>query len=307
MAVDGRGSVAPGGRAAEPGTQTLLRALQIIGLVSERPGLAASAIALALGVHRSTAYRICATLESLGYLERVPGGEGSRRPGYRLGLWVFVLGSRAVSALALKRQAPPILRRLVQQAHLPAYLSVVWNGVSVCIEEVPGPAGSVWLGSAVGNPLPVYASASGKLYLAQLPEAEARAHLARAPFLSLAPNTPAGPEAVLAGLDRVRAQGYAFNDEETEYGVRYVGVAVRSPDGTFLAGLTVGATVEQRTPEQLAALVPALRAAAAALAARVTRPLPPDYLEGPPAPPRLTGRGSRPSRARRAGVGAKGP
>lgn len=254
-----------------PGTGSLRRALQIIALVSEQPGIGLPALATALGVHKSTVHRVCATLVQAGLLEQ--GQEGSARRGlrFRLGLWLFVLGSRAVAVMDLKRHAPPILRRLAAQAQLPAYLSLVWNGASICIEEVPGPAGSVWLGSAVGLPQPIHTTATGKLYLAHLPRGEARAHLSPVTFVPLAPNTLTSAEVVLDELRRIAEVGYALNDEETEYDVRYIGVAVRDRQERFIAGVTLGATAAQRTREELVELVPHLNAAAAALGARAGR------------------------------------
>lgn len=252
----------------EAGTQSLRRALQIVRLVSDHPGIELTEIAAALGVHKSTASRLCATLAQAGFLEPARPAQG-RGTGFRLGLWLFVLGSRAAAALELKQQAPPVLRHLAQQSHLPVYLTMVWNGLSICIEEVPGAAGSVWPGSSVGVPHPLHATATGKLYLSRLDDDQVQAHLEAMPLRPLAPNTRTGVEAVLADLACVRARGYALNDEETEYGVRYLGVAVNDSRGDFLAGLTLGATAEQRTTQQLLESLPVLRAAAEALAIRV--------------------------------------
>lgn len=266
------------GDAEEAGTHSLRRALQIVTIVSEQPGISLTSLAVALGVHKSTAYRLCLALEQAGYLARsrqpVPPSGGRPRSGYHLGLWAFVLGSRAVASLALKRQSPPIMRRLAEQAQLPAYLSIVWNGLSICIDEIPGPAGSVWPGSSVGVPLPVHATASGKLYLARLPETAARTHLEGAGPSPLARSIPWSVDVILTELAQIREQGYALNDEETEYGVRYVGVPICDPQGQFVAGLTLGAMVEQRTRDELVAQLPSLRAAAAAVEARLARESP---------------------------------
>jgi IclR family transcriptional regulator, KDG regulon repressor len=276
----------------DEGTQTLRRGLRIVGLVSEHPGIGLGEIAAALGVHKSTASRLCAALAQAGFLEPVRSGEEARATSYRLGLWLFVLGSRASAALALKQQAPPVMRHLAQQTGLPVYLSVPWSGLSLCIEEVPGPAGSVWQGSSVGVPHPLYATATGKLYLAGLADVAVRSRLAEVPFHPLAPNTRTEMDALLVDLAQIRQAGYAFNDQETEYGVRYLGVAVRDSGGEFLAGLTLGATVEQRTPAQLIEALPALRAAAETLGIRASAGVLVPLSHGLAAP--LNGRDRRP-------------
>jgi DNA-binding IclR family transcriptional regulator len=260
----------------ELGTSAFQRIFDVIRLVGERPGITLTEVAAGLGVHKSTAHRICGSLVRAGFLEQLANDAPSAgRLCYRLGLWLFVLGSRAAAALEIKRHAPPILRRLARAVQLPVYLTVVWNGLTICLEEESGPTGSVWLGSSVGVPHPNHATATGKLFLASLSDAEARAYLtAHPPERGLLRGWRGGhadPEALLAKLPQVRQAGYAFNDEETEYGVRYLGVPVHDPRGRFLACITAGATVEQHEPEGLVALLPQLRAAAEALEARVAR------------------------------------
>jgi DNA-binding IclR family transcriptional regulator len=260
----------------EPVGGSLRRALRVIGLVGSQPGIGLPALAAGLGVHKSTASRLCATLVQAGLVELENDGGRVR---YRLGLWLFVLGSRAVASLELKRQAPRIMQRLAQETRLPVYLTVVWNGLTICVEEAPGPAGSVWLGSSVGVPHPLYATATGKLYLASLPVAEAAAYAATLDYRPLASRTLSTPEALLAAAASAREMGYAFNDEETEYGIRYLGVPVTDAHGRFIATMTIGAMVEQRTRDALLETLPFLRAGAAALGGRLatssTAPAPP--------------------------------
>ncbi|MDN6534437.1 MAG: helix-turn-helix domain-containing protein, partial [Yaniella sp.] len=61
--------------------QSVDRALQILELLTESPTLGTSDIARKLGVHRSTASRLLATLEARDVVEQV-----SDRGAYRLGL-----------------------------------------------------------------------------------------------------------------------------------------------------------------------------------------------------------------------------
>src|SRR5690625_3795635 len=61
--------------------QSVDRALQILELLTESPSLGTSDIARKLGVHRSTASRLLATLEARDVVEQV-----ADRGAYRLGL-----------------------------------------------------------------------------------------------------------------------------------------------------------------------------------------------------------------------------
>src|SRR5918912_3144213 len=88
--------------------EALARGLEVLALfTAERPALPFNAIVEALGLSKSTVFRILATLEQLGYLEHDPA---TRR--YRPGLKVFQLGFAALAGLELQQVARPHLERL---------------------------------------------------------------------------------------------------------------------------------------------------------------------------------------------------
>ena len=117
-----------------------------------------------------------------------------------------------------------------------------------------------------GSRLPAYCTSMGRVLLAALPEAEARARLGSAPLPARTPRTLTDPEAVMAELARVRAAGYAAIDQEVEAGLRSIAVPLATARGTVVAALNVGLPVRG---EPMDDIVGRYRPALADVAARL--------------------------------------
>ena len=59
--------------------------------------------------------------------------------------------------------------------------------------------------------------------------------------------------------ERLRAQGYAFDDEEAEIGVGCIGTVIYDATNSIVAGLSVSAPVERRKTEWVDDLLQAAR------------------------------------------------
>jgi len=61
-------------------------------------------------------------------------------------------------------------------------------------------------------------------------------------------NTLSDAAQLLRELELVRRQGFAFDNEEAELGVRCIGAGVRDDSGMLIAGLSVSAPAERMRP-----------------------------------------------------------
>ncbi|MFG2292182.1 IclR family transcriptional regulator C-terminal domain-containing protein [Streptomyces sp. NPDC048603] len=101
---------------------------------------------------------------------------------------------------------------------------------------------------------------------AVLPAAEARTLTDAAGLPGRTPNTLTGPGELEAELERVRARGFAVDDEENEPTIRCVGAAVSGPAGRPVGGVSVTTVTFLTGLDELESYAPAVRAAAEALA-----------------------------------------
>ncbi|MFD0070199.1 IclR family transcriptional regulator C-terminal domain-containing protein, partial [Streptomyces sp. NPDC127574] len=98
----------------------------------------------------------------------------------------------------------------------------------------------------VGTRLPAYATALGRVILADLPEGQAPLPTELNP---LTPRTITDPERLKAELDRVREAGYALVEGELEEGLRSIAVPVRDRVGRVVAAVNVAMHSTRRTAE----------------------------------------------------------
>jgi len=102
-----------------------------------------------------------------------------------------------------------------------------------------------------GSRLPAYCTSLGRVLLANLPEEQARDVLESSDRQRFTDNTLTTVKALMAELKKVRAQGYAYIDQELEQSSRSIAVPVRNFSGETVAAVTVGLHVSRGTPERI--------------------------------------------------------
>ncbi|PRX97301.1 IclR family transcriptional regulator [Allonocardiopsis opalescens] len=206
-------------------------ALRLLVLLRERGRLRVAEAARELGVARSTAHRLLATLREQGF-----AGQDVDRA-YRPGPALSGPGAAAPSRPDLRALVRPALAELGRETGETVHLMrLEGNGVRFidCVE-----AGHVLrVGSRVGMVLPAHITSGGKALLAERTTEQLRALYPQgggftAPSVDLSRLT--------AELARVRRRGYAVNTGESERGVTAVGACLRDPGGRPVAAVAVAA------------------------------------------------------------------
>jgi IclR family pca regulon transcriptional regulator len=225
--------------------QSLQRGLAVIRCFSrEHPALTLSEVSRIAGLTRAAARRFLLTLEALGYV-RMDGRDFSLTPR------VIELGYAYLSSINLSDIAP-YMETLSEQAHESCAASVLDGGEIVYLARVPIPAQRVLAVSpAMGTRLPAHATSMGRVLLAGLSPTELEDYLRTVPLRKLTPRTVTEPARLRQIVDSVRAQGWAFVDQELEDGVRAVAVPLRSRKGKVVAALNVAAQVGRASVERM--------------------------------------------------------
>ncbi|WP_344236712.1 IclR family transcriptional regulator [Actinocorallia libanotica] len=241
--------------------RSLERAFELLEHLADAGGeMALSDLTEKAGLPMPTVYRLVQTMVAQGYVRQ----EASRR--YSLGPRLIRLGESASRLLGA--WARPALADLVDRLGETANMAVLEGDEAVYVAQVPS-RHSMRMFTEVGRRVLPHCTGVGKALLAQLPEDDVRALLARTGMPSHTPHTRTDPDVLLAELAAIREQGYAMDDEEQELGVRCV--AVPLPGAPALAALSVSGPSGRMTPEAIETVVPVMRNAAAAFAAELAR------------------------------------
>jgi DNA-binding IclR family transcriptional regulator len=210
----------------------------------------------ALGLPKTTIHRLCETLEEQGFLIRDLDGR-RYTPGARLQvLATGVLSSQRVRAARLS-----ILRTLSDDISETCNITIAHADTMLYIDRIE----CDWplrIQLPVGTRVPLYCTASGKLYLSTLTKNYRERYLTNVPLKLRAPNTVTDREQITRQLSTIRKQGYAIDNEEFIESMVAIAVPLSDARGRFYATLAVHAPVLRLTAERALEFLPELRAAA---------------------------------------------
>ncbi|MDQ6895089.1 MAG: IclR family transcriptional regulator [Actinomycetota bacterium] len=241
-------------------THALARGLLVLETVAAQPEPATlGEIHASSGLPKSTIVRLLSALVSEEYLVRV-----DERPSYRLGHKVMSLANAFVDALSVPDVARPHLAQLASQTRQTANLAVL-DGPNVIHVAVEHPDRPLRYDASVGDRAVTFGTGLGKVLLAALPDSEVGAHLPPAPWTASTPTTITTPRRLKPILADVRRQGYAYDDEEWDEGLRCLAVPV-VVDGTTLAALSISGAAGEFSDEVRPRFLEVLNRVAGALA-----------------------------------------
>lgn len=226
--------------APESSSTAVERALAILEAVAERrAGMTNSEISRRIGIPKSTASYILRTLERRGYLFRE--GVGGR---YKLGLKLLNLSRGMLTNLDVREVSLPVLKQFVTRTHLSAHLAILDRGRAVYVEKVEA-AGFIKMDIWVGKRVEVHTTGVGKALASLLPAEQVEGILKERGMKRHTTHTITTRAAFLRELERVRARGYAVDDEENSEGVRCVAAPIFNSQGEVVAAVGTSATVGQ--------------------------------------------------------------
>ena len=210
-------------------------------------------IAAKVGLYKSTVHRILAALESRGFVRQ---DEATGR--YHLGLKALELAQAYLASGDLPTVALGEMLQLRDLAQETVSLYVRDGAERVRVQRAEGPL-TVRRVVGLGERLPLYLGASGKILLAWCPPEE-RARL-------LDETLPPGFDRaeLEARLEQARQQGWAMSHEEREEGVASVAAPVIDRAGRCVAALAISGPVSRFTDERVELFSRAVQATARAI------------------------------------------
>lgn len=239
-----------------PGTQAVLRALLLLKtFTDDRPELGLTDLVTAVGLNKTTTYRLLTALESEDMIVRNPHTDT-----YQLGSGVITLGGRALRANDLRRTCRPELQKLANLGRETAALEVLSGAEIVILDEVPSDR-VMSGGQAVGTRWPAHATSTGKAMLAYLPPGELTAVLPTT-LTAKTSHTITNLAELQADLARIRQRGYAIADEELELGLVAVGAPLFNFDGDVIGAISLAGPKVRLSSERISLLGQLVREAA---------------------------------------------
>lgn len=221
-------------------------ALRVALLLQHEGPMGVSEVADRVGVARSTAHRLLATLVYRDFAEQTESKRYSAGPALR--------GAPAPSsAAALQAVARAHLEALRDHTGETANLQTLVGDQVRFVVSVESRA-ALRVGDREGRLLPARLVSGGQLLLAALPES--------ALTQLFADDDPASYALLRRQLRAVRRRGFAINDQQTETGVTALAALIHAPDGSGVAAVSVAMPSARFARSRVAGLVDALHTSA---------------------------------------------
>ncbi len=141
--------------------QSVDNALDVLeALCEEEDEVRISQLSQRLGMNKTSIFRLLATFENRGYVEK------EQKSGkYRLGLSAYEMGQKFLSRMGLLRKAKPVIERLARECNEALYLAVP-RGNEILMLDMVDTLQQVKIIPLVGNRYPITGPSAGRVILA---------------------------------------------------------------------------------------------------------------------------------------------
>src|SRR5579871_6491705 len=244
----------PQARPSDRGSAGITAVLDVLDALDRRGPATLSELARETGVSKSTIHRVCSTMDERGWIAR-----DARSGQIELGPRIACL-ARSAPHSALTTAFHTVALRLVARHNETTCLTVLDGRESVFVakEETSHP---VRLVTAVGSRLPAFASASGRVMLADLPEEDVISLYEGCKLVTPTGRRLAGVHELIAILRETRRRGYGENIDDTALGLHCI-AAPLGPPGRVAAAMTICVPSGRMTSARKGLLVDDLLSAA---------------------------------------------
>ena len=221
---------------AKSSIQVIERMMSLLDALARHPApVNLKQLATETSLHPSTAHRILGVMVENRLVDRIEPGT------YRLGIRLLELGNLVKSRISVRQEALPYMQNLHQELGETVNLIVRHDDEVVYIERTAPPSSMMRVVQIIGARAPLHITAVGKIFLAQEGDGTCQEYAKRTGLPRFTDNTLTDSASLARELERIRAQGYAFDNEEAEKGVSCIGAGIYNDEGRLVAGLSVSA------------------------------------------------------------------
>jgi IclR family transcriptional regulator, KDG regulon repressor len=226
-------------------SSTALKALQVLEIVANyADSISVTEVAEVADVDKSTAYRMLNTLVEAGYVTRE---DHTKR--YRLSYKVVTLSRNLLAENEVSRLIRQTLEQVTSQTQETLHVAMLDGTESVVIQKIKGTQ-LVNVDFHIGDRSSLHCTSIGKALLA-FQDVRYIEEIIALGLPKCASNTITDPDQLRKELQRVRSQGYAFDDHEFSDNMRCVAVPIFENGGHVQMGISISGPDTRFTLEKL--------------------------------------------------------
>ncbi len=258
---------APSARGGDQ-VQSLMRALALLNRIAELPedGASLTDLAQQVGLPTSTAHRLLTTLEQERYVRF-----NNEQRTWTVGVQAFVTGSAFTKTRSVVALARAHMRHLMEEGGETVNLAVEDEGEAVYLAQIECRQ-MMRAFARPGTRVPLHCSAVGKAILSAASNKRLSKILHQRGMPRLTVKTITTPALLRQELERVRAAGYAVDDEEHAVGLRCIAAPIFDETGDVVAAVSASGPMARVVEERIAGLGALVLEASRAISAEMGAP-----------------------------------
>lgn len=226
--------------------QSLKKALDILEVMVDLTAPARlQDIAQKADMSPSTVLRFLNTFIDFGYAKQDPDTSL-----YYLTLKLADLGNRNRINYPFQGSLRKYIKDIATHFNESSSLCIEDNMQMVYIATEEGPSHMLQTLSRIGRIAPMHSTGVGKIFLTQYSDTKLDELVKKRGLAKLTEKTITSLPELKAEIEKVRKQGYAFDEEECEIGVRCVAVPIKEYSGKIVAAMSISAPITRLTYER---------------------------------------------------------
>ena len=251
---------------ADGQVQSVTRAISILNAIAEdEQGMTLAEISEKVGLPASTTHRHLTTMQEEKFV-RFAAETGT----WLIGVQAFLTGNAFIGSRDIASISRPFMRRLMEVSGETANLAIADEdrGYVIYLTQVECKHMMRAI-SRPGGQIPMYCSAVGKALLAAMPSSGVTAILQKTGLKPITEKTIISPAMMRTELEKIRADGYAIDDEEHAVGLRCIASVLCNEHGEPIAAISILGPVARITDNKIAEFGAMVKETAAAIATAI--------------------------------------
>ena len=225
--------------------QSLDRGIDVLKTLALGGAMTLTQIAKSMDASPATIYRILTTCQGRAMVEVDPASQA-----WSIGSEAFRIGASFLRRSNVATQALPAMRHLVETTGETSNLGIERLDLVIFVSQVETHE-SIRAFFPPGTQAPMHASGIGKALLSTHSDARLQRLLATAPLERFTPQTIVSADRLYEELRRIRATGFAFDNEEKAIGMRCIAAPIVNFNGETVAGISISGPSNRVTPDKV--------------------------------------------------------
>jgi IclR family KDG regulon transcriptional repressor len=212
--------------------RTIEKCFSVLECIADRQPVRIPEIVRAVGLNRGNVHRLVATLERLGYVEKMSDGK------VHLSYRIFKMGSTVPHSRKLDELTKPFMHQLAELAGETVNLGVLYANCVIYLDKVEAKQ-YLRLDHQIGEIDPLYCTALGKVLLSGFSEEQWQEFFASVELRPHTEHTIVSKERLVKEIGEVRRRGYALDLKELDVNLHCIAAPIHDYRCDVVAALSI--------------------------------------------------------------------